>query len=212
MSVNRLNALLSITMNSGCSVHLITKNTISRWELPSEPFHPAFQYLSETHKSDYLRAYLMYHYGGGYTDIKPTIKDWSEAFKKLRKSRLYGLGYPEIGPHGVAPVGGEQEKILKENYIKLIGLCAFIFRPKTEFTLEWISKTHQLLDEKMPQLIENPAKHPQDQLGIRFQSGEISKYPLKWTELLGNIFHPIAYKYASMLLQEEIAPIFKNYR
>nr|BAJ93350.1 predicted protein [Hordeum vulgare subsp. vulgare] len=47
------------------------------------PIHKAYQYLSGTHQSDYARAYLMYYFGGGYTDTKHTHIDWNPYFKQL---------------------------------------------------------------------------------------------------------------------------------
>ena len=33
-----------------------------------------FDYLAANHKSDYLRAYMLYHYGGAYHDVKWRIE------------------------------------------------------------------------------------------------------------------------------------------
>ena len=70
MSDNRKKCFESIIQNSKVGVRLVTKHNLQEYNLADSPIHPAFQYLSATHKSDYLRCYFMYHYGGGYTDIK----------------------------------------------------------------------------------------------------------------------------------------------
>lgn len=154
----------------------------------------------------------MHHYGGGYSDIKSNTNDWRSYFEKVRNGDAYCLGYTEISSAGVAPVGGELEAELKKNYNRLIGLCSFIFKKESNLTSEWIGETEDLLDVKLKELIENPACHPLDQFGIQLPNGELSKYPLKWTELLGNIFHPLIYKYKNQILHGSIEPIFSSYR
>jgi len=212
MSDDRLRALFSIFYNIGRPVAFLNHQSIQNWQLPEFPFHPAFEYLSATHKSDYLRTYLMHHYGGGYTDIKLTYKDWTTSFNRLNASDSWALGYQEIGPQGVAPVGGSLETELKNNHFSLIGLCSFIFKKNTPLTSEWISSMHHVLDSKLEELKQHPAKFPQDQFGIKMPDGSISRYPLRWTELLGNIFHPLILRYKERIIQDDLAPVFHSYR
>jgi hypothetical protein len=212
ISANRLSSLFSVFINSGCPVCFITEKYLKDWQLPTDPFHPAFEYLSETHKADYLRVYLMHHYGGGYTDIKPTHRNWNTFFARLIDSDKFALGYTEIGPQGVAPVGGDTEILLKNNFSQLIGLCAFIFKPKSVLTYEWLAQTDKLLDQKISLLMKHRAQFPQDCLGTRLPNGDTSQYPLRWTELLGDIFHPLIYKYREFIIHDNIAPDFSNYR
>lgn len=212
MSVNRIQALFSIFSNTGCPVAFVNDNNLPNWVVAGKSFHPAYDFLSETHKADYIRVYLMHHYGGGYTDIKHTTKNWVNFFEELNNSDRLCAGYTEIGPHGVAPVGGNLEEELTVNFASLIGLCAFIFRRRTPLTRDWIDYTHMLLDEKFYDLKENPSSHPQDRWGVTLPEGNISKYPLKWTELLGNIFHPLIYNYKDEVLHLDLAPSFINYR
>lgn len=54
--------------------------------MPDDPFHPGFYHLSPTHRSDYVRGYLMNYYGGGYADIKHMEFDWYPYFKQLEDS------------------------------------------------------------------------------------------------------------------------------
>jgi hypothetical protein len=64
----------------------------------------------------------------------------------------------------------------------------------------------------------HPAKHPQDQFGVLIEgvlgsnSQYPSPYPLRWAEILGEIFHPLTYANKADLLQGDIAPIFHSYR
>jgi hypothetical protein len=212
MSTPRLQSLFSIYNHIGCPVAYLNHVTLWQWQLPESPFHPAFAYLSETHKADYLRVYLMHHYGGGYTDIKPTSMAWHSHFEALANSSQLCAGYSEISPHSVAKVGGELEQTLKDNYTQLIGLCAFIFKPRTPLTQAWLDRTHALLDKKLEALQASPASFPQDQWGITLVNGQTSSYPLRWTEMLGDIFHPLILEYRSCVLHVPMAPDFRNYR
>ena len=66
--------------------------------LPDQPLHRGFEYLSLTHKSDYLRCYLCHFHGGGYSDTKHFHTDWQPSFEKLAKSPSdkYAMGYFEV--------------------------------------------------------------------------------------------------------------------
>ena len=212
LSEQRREALYSIVSTTDCPVLLVREHAIRDWELRSSPYHPAYEYLSETHKADYLRCYFMHHYGGGYTDIKQTSVSWREAFHQLRSSNALGIGYQEVAPESVAPVGGSLEIELRENFRSLIGNGAYIFRPYSAFTKQWIEETHVFLDGKMEELRLNPARHPRDQSGASFSDGTESCYPIGWTEMLGNIFHPLVYEFRHVILQANLAPSFSHYR
>jgi hypothetical protein len=65
MSVQRKECFNKLVNKSGCKVILTTRGNLNNWILPEAPLHPAFEYLSFTHKVDYLRTYFMHFYGGG---------------------------------------------------------------------------------------------------------------------------------------------------
>jgi hypothetical protein len=212
MSPQRSECLLSIYSEVGCPVLFLTPRNIPLWQVPEQPFHPAYEFLSATQKADYLRCYLMHHFGGGHTDIKRTRRPWNEHFAALRRTpRCFGAGYTEIGPHGVAPVGGALEAEMRANHQSLIGNCAFIFRRKSEFTYEWFGRTTRMLDEHLPLLREHPAQHPQDHAGVTLPDCSLSAYPLAWTAFC-NIFHTLAYELHDHLLHLDLAPDFAGYR
>ena len=211
MSDNRIQALWTIFNNSCCSTSYITQNSVRYWIKPGYPLHPAFPYLSSTHKSDYLRCYFMHHFGGGYTDIKQTTASWHPFFDQLENSKSYALGYRELA-HGMPHLSGESGDQIRASHNELIGLCAFIFKRNTELTHSWLDQTNLLLDKKLHLLIENPAQHPLDQKDVILPNGEISKYPLRWAEMLGEIFHPLIYNYRSKLDFARIEPVFSGYR
>jgi hypothetical protein len=211
MSDDRLRALWTIFRTTGCAVAFLNRDTLGDWVKPEHPLHPAWPYLSATHKADYLRCYLMHHYGGGYTDIKTTSQSWGTFFDQLAQSDKLALGYQELA-HGVAPVEGPLGDELRRSYADLIGLCAFIFRRGTPLTAAWLARTEALLDRKLPELRRHPAIHPLDRAGILLPDGTPSPYPLKWTELLGDIFHPLVHEFRGQILQAPIQPSFIRYR
>jgi len=211
MSANRIQALWTIYNTTACPVVFITKASVERWVKPGAPLHPAFPYLSSTHKADYLRCYLMHHYGGGYTDVKLTTKTWGPFFDLLEDSDKLALGYTELA-HGIPHVSGGLGDQIRAAHAELIGLCAFIFRRNTPLTRAWLEQTEQLLDAKLASLQQNPARHPMDQTGVTLPDGTISAYPLRWAEMLGEIFHPLIYQYRPGLLRAPIEPIFASYR
>jgi hypothetical protein len=211
MSDNRLQAIWTIFSNTGCPVAFVNRHTLAEWIKPDFPLHPAFTYLSATHRADYLRCYLMHHYGGGYTDIKPTTKTWGRFFGEIEASDKLALGYTEL-PHGIPHVEGEFGDLLRKSHAELIGLCAFIFKKNTPLTGEWLAQTERLLDAKLALLQQHPAQHPLDQTDVVLANGEKSRYPLRWAELLGEIFHPLVYEYRRHLLQAPIEPAFGGYR
>jgi hypothetical protein len=211
MSSQRIQALWSIYNNTRCPVVYINHQSLRDWEKPEYPYHPAFEYLSDTHKSDYIRCYLMHHYGGGWADIKHTSADWRPHFAKLRSSNALALGYQEIAdgiPHIKGPLGDE----LRANHKQNIGLCAFIFKRDNKITANWLTSLHETLDLVYNDLKNNPATHPQDNTGTLLSCGRKSTYPISWSGILGDIFHPLMYKNRSQILQDHINPLFYGYR
>jgi hypothetical protein len=211
MSSQRIQALWSIYNNTRCPVVYINHQSLRDWEKPESPYHPAFEYLSDTHKSDYIRCYLMHHYGGGWADIKHTSADWRPQFAKLRSSNALALGYQEIAdgiPHIKGPLGDE----LRANYRQNIGLCAFIFKRNSVITKEWYDALINKLNERLPELKQHPANHTQDQLNTILSNGTRSRYPLRWAELLGEIFHPLVYVNRHYVTQASLEPLFHSYR
>jgi hypothetical protein len=213
MSTDRIQSLWSILNHVAVPLVFINHLHLRSWEIPSAPLHPAFDFLSATHKSDYLRCYLMHHHGGGYTDIKRTSQAWGRFFDRLQASEHHwALGYREL-PYGMPHLDGTDEgRRIQADHAQLIGLCAFIFKPHTPLTEAWLGETEALLDRKLADLKAHPAQHPMDQTGVRLPDGTPSPYPLAWAELLGNIFHTLIHRHRDRLLQDDIAPQFTKYR
>ena len=150
----RVNGLNELQLKSGCDVVLITPENLP--EYITEPLHPAYEYLSLVHRSDYLRAYFMHYHGGGYSDIKPGVHSWLSAFNKLGNSWV--LGYKELGPGVVAICTHKpmMQRTLQSNWHQLIGCGAFICKPHTFFTSEWLREADDLLTYKYDLLKKYP--------------------------------------------------------
>lgn len=139
MSENRKHALRTFLEYPEIPFVLVTPKNLQEYILQDHPLPKEFKFLSNVHKSDYLRCYFMYYYGGGYCDIKPIRNSWKSAFEILNANNdKDGLGYTEI-PTGVGYVYEDDEHLperlynlnyeMQCNYKKLIGNCAYIFKP-----------------------------------------------------------------------------------
>lgn len=193
---------LSTIKNSGLEVIFINPTNLSSWVLENAPLHPAYNYLSSVHKADYLRCYLMHHHGGGYTDIKHIRNSWLLPLEQLEKSDCFINGYREVSFLETARGRGLIKDLwIALNFYRVIGACAYICKPKTAFTQEWIDGVTDVLDRKFEKLKSYPAQHPRDFSNKIFENGSISNYPLRWTDICGQIFHPLCLKYSKKLLK-----------
>lgn len=201
MSHSRKECLENMKNVSNVNIQYIKSEDLHSYIIPSYPLHPAYPYLSETHKADYLRMYFMHFYGGGYSDIKRQNCNWNPFFEKIIKNEeLWGIGYPEIGEGGVANTS------VISYWNVLIGNGAYIIRPNTPFTRKWYQMVHELLDTKLEDLKRHPASFPQD---CRERG---SGYPIEWNEMLGRIFHLINYEYHTYFTRDLVCPALHNYR
>lgn len=212
LTENRKKCLENMKNTIGVSIILITKDNLSNWVIKDYPLHPAYEYLSSVHKSDYLRCYFMHHYGGGYSDIKNQTGSWIDSFNKLNNSSNHiAIGYGEVNG-GVAYI--KDKKLYEEmskNYQKLIGNGSYIFKQNTFFTKEWYNQLHRILDQKLEELKKYPATHHRDAKD-RTVDGKYSNYPIEWSEILGQIFHPLVYKYSDKILKTLPILSFENYQ
>jgi hypothetical protein len=190
MSENRKKCYDSIIANIGVKVHLVTPHNLRKYVIKEHPLHEGYQYLCQVHKSDYLRTYFMHHYGGGYTDIKYTRYNWSKYFDEINsKSDIWCIGFPE-GENG----SSSKDINTRNRYRELIGNSSYIFRSHTKFTEEWYNTLLHKMDEKLDDLRKYPSQYPREYSGST-ENGSPSKYPLGWTEILGDHFHDIQIKY-----------------
>jgi len=202
MSPKRKECLDFILANAKCEVVLVRPDNLDKYVLPDQPIHPAYKYLSETHKADYLRTYFMHFLGGGYTDIKKFEGDWNKAFDDMNaREDIFLNGYHEKSEDGVA--GDERAKLL---WKQLPANCAYIVRPKTEFTTKWYTRMVEVLDSKLDQLKKYPATNQQA------TPDNSPGYPIEWAEILGRIFHNLACDYLDKFLFTVPIPIAIDYR
>jgi hypothetical protein len=236
MSENRKNSLRQLKEKSECEVIFIDKKNLGDYVLPDYPLHEGFQYLSEIQQGDYLKCYFMHHYGGGYSDIKKTTGSWIEFFNKINNdSDLYCIGYGEVDPGHIARLENctldpskskycldfstNDDKTkwdssqIKKNWSLLIGNGSFICKKNTPFTTDWWNALNEKMDGYLPQLKENPSKWSRDSKGsVNPNTNEISKYPISWAVINGNIFHPLSLKYHKNILNTLHYPVTINYQ
>lgn len=204
---NRLEGIKSLERVSGIEVKLITPKNLPEYIKEDDPIPEAYNYLSFVHRADYLRSYFMYHYGGGYADIKTYFHSWVSAFDKLDNSDAYVMGYPEVGFWGAAYHDIEESTLRNELWTHwrcLVGNGAYICRSHSRLTAEWHSEAKRRLLRMSDELYNHPATDPY---------GQNVDYPVKWSGLLGSIFHPLCLKYKDRLLSDKaLMPSFENYR
>ena len=186
----------------GVPLILITQDNLHEWVVKDDPLHPAFYYLSGIHRADYLRCYLLHHYGGGYTDVKyyDDGASWVKSFDKINQDpNIWLLGSQEKEQKEIACPDdyfhrkkSDRQwncKIVKENYKNLVSMGNFICRAKTLFTYDWRQRLHHNLSNKLLELI----KHPPP--AERCCQGKENGYPFRWAESLAEITHPLQYIY-----------------
>lgn len=183
----RSKCLETMKQNLGVRVDFLDAKAIGERILPDAPLHPGYQYLSAVHKSDYLRCYFLHHFGGGYADIKSYSKDnnWKECFQKINKNKeLEIVGSREIMGGSAIPAYNVPEVV--EN---LLSMGFFIVRPQSYISSVWYTKMLEKMDESYQELKNHPAPYP----FARKNDSKSKGYPLGWSELLGDILHPILY-------------------
>lgn len=167
-------------------VELVTLDALPRWVREEAPLPPAFRNLSAVHKSDYLRAYFMHHHGGGYADLKEPLGSWAGAFSEFTEEPdLWMIGAPNYEPFDGPDLHPRLVRRVRAASRNLTLQAAFICRPRTPLTAEWLAEADRLLRYYEDLLEEHPG-------GLR---DEVVLYPVPWTRLLSQVLHPLEYKY-----------------
>lgn len=224
ISDNRKNALKILAKKSGVGLKLVTKNSFYSYENSELPIHSGFEYLSDVHKSDYARAYLMYFHGGGYSDIKANSFDWNQYFDKLMSSRYDAIGTAESRFEWVANFWNDDkdiEEFVRSRYNDFAAMSHFIFKPRTRFAYDWITNIHKLMDDNYEQLKENPGLHPYAVRGGIHESytGYVSpeqiniNYPFNWSDIGGTTRHRLEYEHGLNVFKKGMPlPNMTDYR
>jgi hypothetical protein len=191
---------------SETNVVLITNENMGDYILDSEPLHPAYECLSQMHRSDYMRTYFMNFHGGGYSDIKMTTGSWKSSFDKLNNSDAWAIGYKELSKRHV-PFGGGARK----HWRRIIGCSAFICKPQTEFTKHWYDRMISVLDKKLEQLKKFPARGCCDRWRGGNRRDRRAQYPLRHLDLIRH-WHLSVCKHSSHMLNTLPKPNFDTYK
>ena len=177
--------------------------------MKEQPIHPAFNYLSANHKSDYVRAYMLYHYGGGYHDIKFREKSWENEWDKFQNKDIWMVGRRETYEDAIGFPPGEEW--LKKEFSKLITMGWIITRPKTEYLERLYNKIHEVLSSKLELLQKNPAICPRQTEQTDINNPEYL-YPLRWLEIMGEIFHKLLLEFTDKIDYSLPDILYKNYK
>lgn len=215
MSEDRLECLDSLKNNIGVQVKLISKDNLSDYILPNYPLHKSYEYLSDVHKSDYLRAYFMHHYGGGYSDIKTPKNNWDLVFDEFNNSAYWLVGYAmNKGIDIAVPTFKVDKKDYKQliydmrrNFRYIVGPGAFIVKPYTPFTYEWMTQIEKILDKEYDNLRINSG-------GVRYGLNDNYSFNNNgYTAILAQVFQPLCLKYHNKIkIDKKIELSFLNYR
>jgi hypothetical protein len=206
MSPNRKKSFDFLMQHIEVPIALITRENLSKFIKPDYPLPEAFEYISIVHRSDYIRAYLMHHYGGGWHDIKATLVSYKSVWDEFVDPKIWIIGRKEI-QKGAAKVLDEYGNFIPDHYQDLIAVPSWVARSNTLLSKEILVGIENILAQNLDCLKENPAIHPREKklpkgnifkeifniIKFKYQKRS-TKYPLEWT-LFGNVFHPKILKY-----------------
>lgn len=193
MSVNRHRCYRSIIKNSKIrNIEMISLDNYHQYEVAEHPIHPAFPYLSVVHQSDYLRVYISYFHGGGWTDVKYCDTDWNQYFDMLEaRPDKDGIGYRVM-----YAMGGKFE-LWPDDYhhAMCIDMQQFIFKPKSVIFKEYLKCVEDTLDQHLEQLKRYPGHvHPyicKDNDSNEWLPDHLRNYPypLNWLEISQHFYN-----------------------
>jgi hypothetical protein len=205
-TVRRFGALQSLITNLKVPVIMITKDNYMAWEVKEHPITETFNYLSGNHKSDYLRAYFLYHYGGGYHDIKWREKSWDNEWEKFSDSNIWIIGQRETDSICIGYNPDKNEKWVQEKFNDLFTMGWVISRPHNEYIKVLLDSIEKTLLSKLELLKVKFA--PATRCGIGNGCTE-NDYPLRWLEIMGEISHPLQLNYTQHI-DYSLPPILKK--
>lgn len=192
---NRREALAELeACMSGLDVLLVTPRELGEWEVPDAPFHPLVEHLSLIHRADYYRAYFLHHHGGGYADLKRPTQGWAGVFDRMDASRAWMAGYRVpvrlMTPNMEDP---RHERLMRRWSDRRLGQNAYLARPRTPLTEEWLLEVEKRMTSRGDQL----RSHPGDARGAN------AGYPVPFNSILAQVLDPLQVKYNEHVLFDE---------
>lgn len=205
LTAPRKAALAQLTAIPHLEVRIITEP--QQVVVAGHPLHPAFDRLAIVHQTDYLRAYVMHHVGGVYTDVKSPTHALRPIVDGMNEDEsIWVTAYREITSNYVPELGYALGAVLKRHYRAVMGPSAFACRPRSVFTTEWMRELEARMNyyrgalNDVDMTAKEPYDHPPD-------------YPVRWSELLGDIIQPLSLKHqAHIRFTDDIRPQLTGYR
>ena len=199
MSQNRFNCFKNLTNNIGIPIILITSINYKKFIKSGFPIHKSFEYLTGVHKTDYFRCYLMNHYGGGYHDIKSRSVSWINEWEKdnwLYDDDIWIYGCREKNENAIGYPPGMSH--IKKEFEKMVTMGWIICKKNTPFTKKILKKIHLSLDTHYQKLKKYPGIRSGGYYSDKpFDLVPKNSYPIRWLEILGEIFHPLMLKFTN---------------
>lgn len=206
MNESRTKSFEVLLANIGVTVCLVNRENVTDFVQTKKPLHPAFGYLSAVHQSDYLRAYLLHFYGGGWHDIKATLMNYEKVWDSFSDPNIHLIGKPEV-KGGPARVFDQEGRWMPDFWQELVSAIAWVGRPSTPLSHALLQNMEAHLDANFELLKQNPGVHPREKklearnpltkiiktMEFRMK-GKNPNYPLQWT-FFGDFFHPLNYKF-----------------
>lgn len=206
MNGNRKLSFEYLQKNIEVPLGLITPINLSSFIKDNHPLPKDFDKLSIVHRSDYIRTYLMHHYGGGWHDIKATEVSYKDVWQKFSNKNIWIIGKKEI-KGGAAKTKDHKGRYIPDYYQDLIAVPTWVAKPNTELSKNLLLSLEKTIADNADLLNKYPAKHPREKklpnsnflkkginiLKFIYQKRSLN-YPLEWT-LFGNAFHPLILEY-----------------
>ncbi len=204
LTPNRERGLAALRSRLEVPLVLVTPHTLDEWLVADHPLHPAYEHLSLVHRSDYLRAYLLHHHGGGYVDVKEPRGSWRAAFARAAADPDRWLtSYRTTHANWIGKLPGRLGLDILVHHRLMVGKGSLIARSRTPLTAEWLAAMDRLLDATVERLEHHPG-------GVY---GDDPLYPLSWTDLLGRVLDPLTLKYlAHVGHDDDLLLDFHGYR
>jgi len=172
--------------------------------------------LSGVHVSDYLRIYIGYYFGGGYTDVKAPIIDVlnyrdlimdvaNDSSITFTGAGLGGEGGVACNSYGCLAAFGPSDRYccsrVFKGFSRYGSVAVFASRPGCVILKEIYEHNNQYIVDVADRL----RKHPPLSWRCCFAYDKVADddYPIVWADLLGNITYATQSKYPEQVLVQK---------